>query len=375
MSNSLYIPKKINIGFQSRSDTYTGKLAYVIYYDHTGKLRKEASWQTWRDKKIDNLEYDNTPTEGFVLNKGVGGTRESYGWNTRNEYIRVYDPRDFEFEISVQNLLFILRECDCSKGKGLEGKFVYAWDGTELVLLPASTIDYQQSAIYTDLQGQSVFVKDLIPGATYVTKDKARRNLVYVGKYDFYDVKHVGGYKESKTYKTKKYVFHDGSKFEYTDSLKHLSKLTSDTVASNHGELIHQYAHGPHGSKVVGLRIEKTDDPKNKYWCRQLWNTGDDSQACDLWYTQFDYNDKSKIMYIHRSGELKLNKHGLEFTHYSDHYYNPDYRPTYGYYTSGYFDPTGLIVYAKLENGTEFNVESGKLTTNSNKDNEDGEID
>lgn len=372
-TSSLYIPKRVNVGFQGRTGTYTGKLAYVIYYDHTGKLRKETSWNTWRDKNIPNVEYNNEPIEGFVLNKGVGGTRESYGWNTRNEYIRVYDPRDFEFEISVANLLFILRECDCSKGKGLEGKFVYAWDGTELVLLPAATTDYQQSTIYTDLQGQSVFVKDLIAGATYITKDKQPMTLVYVGKYDFYDIKHEGGYKECRTYKTKKYIFHDGTSFEYLDSLKILSKLQTDTVASNYAELVHEYAHGPHGSKVVSLRVEKTDDPQNKYWCKQMWKSGD-GEVCDLWYTQFDYTDKSKIQYIHRTGGLKLNKHGLELTHYSQHHYSPNYRPEYRRYgTSGYFEPTGLVLYAKLENGSEFSIENGKLVTNTNKDNEDGE--
>ena len=33
----IFIPKKINVGFQNRKDTYTGKLAYVIYYDEDGK--------------------------------------------------------------------------------------------------------------------------------------------------------------------------------------------------------------------------------------------------------------------------------------------------------------------------------------------------
>jgi hypothetical protein len=50
--------------------------------------------------------------------------------------VRVYDPRNFEFEISVANLLYILEETSSLKGKGLEGEFVYAWEGKELVLLP-----------------------------------------------------------------------------------------------------------------------------------------------------------------------------------------------------------------------------------------------
>ena len=51
---SIFVPKKVNVGFQNRKDTYTGKLAYVIYFDENGKLRKEPSWQGWRDKQIPN---------------------------------------------------------------------------------------------------------------------------------------------------------------------------------------------------------------------------------------------------------------------------------------------------------------------------------
>jgi hypothetical protein len=73
----LFIPSKIKIGFQKREDTYTKKLAYVIYYDLKNKLRKETSWNSWRDHKIEPLEFENKPISGFVLNKGVGGARQS----------------------------------------------------------------------------------------------------------------------------------------------------------------------------------------------------------------------------------------------------------------------------------------------------------
>ena len=148
MHDSLTIPKKVRVGFQERGGTYTGKLAYVTWIDHKGKLRKETSWRRWSDDKIEKLTLDNEPTEGFVLNKGVGGARHSYGWNARNEYIRVWDPRDFEFEISVANLLFILQETSSIQGKGLEGEFVYSWSGTDLVLLPACSQEYKESSEY-----------------------------------------------------------------------------------------------------------------------------------------------------------------------------------------------------------------------------------
>ena len=127
MKSNIFVPKRINVGFQERSSTYTGKLAYVIYYDEKGTLRKEKSWNGWRNKEIPNEEFDNVPTEGFVLNKHVGGYAS--GWEHRNSYCRVYDPRNFEFEISIENLLYILECCDSIKGKGLQGEFVYAWDG------------------------------------------------------------------------------------------------------------------------------------------------------------------------------------------------------------------------------------------------------
>ena len=58
----LNIPEKIKVGYQERTGTYTGKLAYVIYYDEKGKLRKETSWQNWRHTKIDADDFDNGAT-------------------------------------------------------------------------------------------------------------------------------------------------------------------------------------------------------------------------------------------------------------------------------------------------------------------------
>ncbi len=61
-TKQLLIPSKIRVGFQNRSGTYTGKLAFVIFYDQKGVLRREPSWQSWRDKTIDPVDFDNNPT-------------------------------------------------------------------------------------------------------------------------------------------------------------------------------------------------------------------------------------------------------------------------------------------------------------------------
>lgn len=181
--NNIFIPDRIKVGFQKRDSTYTKKLAYIIYFDEKGKLRKQTSWENWRDKSIDPKEFDNIPTEGFVLNKKVGDYHNC-GWEYgRYAYIRVYDPRGFEFEITVENLLYILTYCSSIKGKGLEGEFVYGWSGTDLILVPTDSVDYKEVAEYSNKMKSKdkVRAKSLIVGATYL--DNKNRKLVYLGKY------------------------------------------------------------------------------------------------------------------------------------------------------------------------------------------------
>lgn len=255
MDEKVFIPKKIKIGFNSRSDTYTGKLGYVIYHD--GKVwRKEKSWESWRehyispedfqakrekayneevqkqtayynnykdkawvykngnysiadsltdyleyrgchninafsfrlhnssqDVSINPVEYENTPLEGFVLNKKVGGYKSH--WDVRATYCRVYDPRGFEFEISIPNLLYILQNTSCTVGKGLEGKFIYGWQGTELVLIPETSPEFEAMKQFTDLQDGKVLKKSLVKGGKYLTAKN--QEVVFLEENYIYD--------------------------------------------------------------------------------------------------------------------------------------------------------------------------------------------
>jgi hypothetical protein len=184
MKNNIFVPKTINVGYQNRSGTYTGKLAYVIYTDEKGVLRKQASWDSWRDNSIPPNTYDNIPTSGFVLNKKVGDTCSH--WNFRQAYCRVYDPRGFEFEITIENLLYILENTNSIVGKGLEGDFVYGWDGKDLVLLPTCSADYKEIEQYskTVLEAKSITAKMLVVGNTYLGKDGYQ--YIYLGKHNTY---------------------------------------------------------------------------------------------------------------------------------------------------------------------------------------------
>lgn len=247
MQSNIFIPNKINVGFRNREDTYTKKLAYVIYYDEKGKLRKEASWNSWRDKTIPNEEFDNEPTSGFVLNKKAGGY--STGWNHRQTYVRVYDPRGFEFEIDITNLLYILENTNSIKGKGLEGEFIYGWDGKELVLMPTDSPDYVEISNYNKIVHSNFKLKgkDLKLGATYLTKDN--EEWIYLGRFDKWETDYNNKYKDENGYTIYPYVTKGKAYFfkycsSYSDRIKPIKSLNkfigviSEDCVDNYAELM-----------------------------------------------------------------------------------------------------------------------------------------
>jgi len=351
MKDQLIIPDKINVGFQNRQGTYTGKLAYVIYYDKKGVLRKEKSWQSWRDHKIKPLEFENTPTSGFVLNKGVGGARESYGWNARNEYIRVYDPRDFEFEISLANLLFILRECNCSKGKGLEGNFVYSWSGTELVLLPENSQEYKNSKNFTELQTVSVKAKDLIPGATYI--NKKQEPLIYLGRFVRHSIRtNIDGKYEGKS--EHKHVFWrekgkeswDKAGFAFVEP-KNIAAIQSDIIVPNYAELVQKYNKTKYGSKPVRLFTKKAENER-------VWTY----QESEGTYVQCNsYNDHYYGQQITFNFRVSIKDDMLVFDRINQYWFKSG-RRSYGSQTTTheYVEPTKQELWVELESGQKFKV-------------------
>ena len=257
MNDLMNIPTNIVVGFQNRGGTYTGKLAYVVYKDHKNVLRKESSWNSWRDKDI--------PTEGFVLNKKAGGT--SWGWNQRNTYCRVYDPRGFEFEISIENLLFILQECSSLKGKGLEGEFVYAWDRADLVLLPASSQEYTTCMEFSEAKSKKVTKKEMLAGCMYKTKDM--EEVMYLGRYNYFESIRITYSKEAREGK-KKHIFLDkeGGYWVQAGFTKLAERLTTEP-SHDFSDKLEEFLNGDHHQELDKIVIEK--DPTPIKWEKDNW--------------------------------------------------------------------------------------------------------
>lgn len=309
MSKSqLFIPDRINVGFQEREGTYSGLLAYIIYWDKKGKLRQEHSWDGWRHKpeeirqrrynwetreyegeevpygdKVAPKAFDNVPTEGFVLNKKAGGY--STGWNHRQTYCRVYDPRGYEFEISVENLLYILECTNSIIGKGLEGEFVYSWDGKNVVLLPTNSKEYKESKEFTDLQDKKIGRKDMEVGCVYETKKQ--EVLTYLGRFDYM----VGSYSRGvgDNYYTvkpvKQHIFvDDNGRYHPHKGFTKLAKRVTTEAVENYSDLLEAYLTSAYGDRAKELKAVKVDKLKFK-----------DLDKVDGWYENVVEGVYSKV--------------------------------------------------------------------------------
>ena len=322
MNTTIFIPKTIKVGYQNRSDTYTGQLAYVIYYDQKNKLRKENSWQSWRDKNIEPQEFVNEPTSGFVLNKKVGDYVSD--WNHRQAYVRVYDPRNFEFEVTIENLLYILENASSIKGKGLEGNFIFGWDGKDLLLMPVDSPDYKEITEYNEMIFQKNYVKakELILGATY--KTKTNEEYIYMGRFDYHTTEYErierpqdrGWYIGYRSYDSVevdvnkgKHHFFINKESKYCIDILTIKSLGERFISTVSTDCVEDYAE-LFEKLEVSTKYSPIDKSKDEYiqytfeeFCEKLKDRGlycYNKQNENLYVTNF-YNDPSRYYFEDRN--------------------------------------------------------------------------
>lgn len=317
---NIFIPEKCKVGFNTRKDTFTGKLGYVIYYKDK-EWKQEKSWEGWREKVgetksiykgynngkyeydeiiIDNsvspIEFDNIPMEGFVLNKKVGGYAS--GWNHRQAKARVHHPLGFEFEISFENVLYLLEHTNFIVGKGIEGKCILGWEGKNIVLIPENSNDYQEMIKFTFNQSKkAIKLKDLKTGYKYLTKQN--ETWVYLGKFNTYAGISLNDYKYNSVavedkIKDNVHLFYDLSANYYP----FIEKKTCNTIIQELEEI------------DISYYLDKVANDKNYVGVAELVPY---EVAKENWDYYKDYNHsyyKKEGMYI------RIDKINSNFTHY-----------------------------------------------------------
>ncbi len=275
MKSNLYIPKKIRVGFQKRADTFTGKLAYVVCFDEKGKLRKETSWERWRDKSIPYIDLDNNPVEGFMFNKGV----ERYGYfGSGRSVIRVHHPDEFEFEVSIDNLIGLLMNTDVSK-RYIQGQCVFAWAGKDLVLLPVNSVEYEEATKYTSKQSDNISAKELQKGFKYSLK-KSEEVLTYLGYFEYYGNNnsiYIINYNKSMK-STKKHIFYSKSGKFSTPSVSQLANCISTEVDQNYQSNYERFFKSIYSKKLNNVLIEKPDFMVQDYKSKSIYKDFGENQ-------------------------------------------------------------------------------------------------
>lgn len=266
---SLFMPEILKVGFLRRNDTFDGKLSFIIYYDEKNVLRKEHSWNSWRDEKIETIEVKNIPTKGFIINKSV--QRNNYHFGSGRNMTRVYDPRGFEFEISADNLHGIIDHSNILMNE-IEVECVYAWDRTDLILLPVNSQQYKDSVAHTNKRNaKSISAKELVVGCEYSMR-KEDKNVIYLGKYIYtYDNETVKNYYNAlkcfnySIYRTagKVNVFYDADKETFvTIQPSELAECINATPDKNISDIIKDYLSSKNGIYIEKIEIDLNFDNK-----------------------------------------------------------------------------------------------------------------
>lgn len=120
---------------------YYQKYAFIVFKEGK-KIRKEYSWNQWRQKEIEPLDILNVPTSGFTLKQTYQRSRDWFG-SGRSVWV-VNHPQGFVFEITSNNLEAIIDNCDIIKGE-IIGECIFAWEGMNMSLIPVSSEEYQKS--------------------------------------------------------------------------------------------------------------------------------------------------------------------------------------------------------------------------------------
>lgn len=143
------IPNTVYVGFRVRD----GELLGFLTPDGTdaSAMKRRATVDKWRDSSIQPMTFTNDAIMGFKMVKSI----QRYGWNGGNVVVRILDPRGFEMEITVANLLAIMEENVIAQGE-IQTPCLWGRDGGKNYLIPTDSQIYRDAVAHTELKKQNV---------------------------------------------------------------------------------------------------------------------------------------------------------------------------------------------------------------------------
>lgn len=168
--------KELVVGYHENFnlDIDEAPLAFLTYdtHDAASKKRIDTVKNWYGSEKMCNL--DNPPLSGFTFVDVVSRYR------TKNKLMRVFDPRGFIVEVSIDILLEIMQSATIKNGV-IQEKCFWARKGAENILIPENTPLHEQylsETVYA--KAANISTKNLKVGGLYINKDG--KKYFYLGK-------------------------------------------------------------------------------------------------------------------------------------------------------------------------------------------------
>lgn len=176
----------VYVGFQGRRSVDEVPLGFMTPYseDKAGQKR-QATVDTWArgrwgsTKTFNSVKLENKPMIGFKIGRQI---RRSGGWNGSGaSYVRVEDPRGFELEITIENLVMCMKENLIQDGEIL-AECVWGRDGNRNILLPTNSEPYRASLKTVERINAAITLRDISPGDEIELLD-GTKGIYYGGMY------------------------------------------------------------------------------------------------------------------------------------------------------------------------------------------------
>lgn len=176
--SKIKIPTQVYVGFQGRRSEDEVPLGFMTPYDTTqAGLKRQATVDSWADcgdeKTFNSVVLDNVPMIGFKLGRAIRRQRE---WGGNSTYVRIEDPRGFELEITIENMVMMMSHNIIEDGEIMQ-ECVWGREGTKNILLPINSEPYMDSLDTTRRLASKLSLKDVKAG------DKIRLVTGEVGYY------------------------------------------------------------------------------------------------------------------------------------------------------------------------------------------------
>lgn len=167
---SITIPEKVYVGFQGRRAEDEVPLGFMTPYtdDVAGEKRRKTvdDWAAGygRAKTFNSVTIDNAPMYGFRLGRAI---RRSGYMGSGASYVRIEDPRGFELEISIENLVALLENVAMERCEFL-GELVWGRvsNSTKNILIAVNSDEFKSAVKTKSAVAAAKTIKDFKIGDT-----------------------------------------------------------------------------------------------------------------------------------------------------------------------------------------------------------------